>query len=233
MFGYDYNNLNIEDLRKLAGIPEELLHVEEAKDEKAGDAPPNIPGPSGGEDELLDEVDEDEEDIAVEEAKTQSEIEAQTFEEEVSEDAAFMGKSGESEGKSDGELEEAIEGELNNGYKKHHVVKKDGYFPTGQDQSVSDEAGPSSAKHGDNPMQKRTKIQVKEARAIHKDLVYGYRSFLKEMDNPLRILQDEHRDLAAKLTDAKTRNDQLAIASIRTRLAANEDKLQQLETPKF
>lgn len=218
MFGYNYNNLNLEDLRKLAGLPEELLPVEEAKDNKADDTP-NIPGPSGGEDELLDEVDEDEEDIAVQEDAAESEIEAQVSEEEISEET--------------GDLDEAVEGSLDNGYKNHHEVKKDDYFPTGQDQSVSDEAGPASAKQGDNPMQKRTKTQVAEAKEIHRDLVYGYRSFLKEMDNPLRILQNEHRELASKLADAKKRNDQMAIASLRSRLAANEDKLEQLEKPKF
>jgi len=72
----------------------------------------------------------------------------------------------------DGPFEEAID--LNNGY---GGTKADGqdYFPDGADGPVVKNAGPSGARYGDNPEQK--KMQVAE---VHKELVYGYRDYLKE-----------------------------------------------------
>jgi hypothetical protein len=72
----------------------------------------------------------------------------------------------------DGPFEEAID--LNNGY---GGTKGDGqdYFPDGADGPVVKNAGPSGARYGDNPEQK--KMQVAE---VHKELVYGYRDYLKE-----------------------------------------------------
>lgn len=65
--------------------------------------------------------------------------------------------------------------DLNNGYDEIHHANGDDYFPTGADSPVTKSVGPSGARQGDNPEQK--KMQVAE---VHKELVYGYRSFLKE-----------------------------------------------------
>jgi hypothetical protein len=221
--------LDLNELRKLAGLPAEEsdAQVEEGIKDKVGDTP-NLPGPSGGDDALLDEEgeDEDEDETAVEEDATQPETEAQAGEEEVSEGTAPLGEHGE-------EVAEAVEGELNNGYKKHHTVKDDDHFPTGQDQSVSDEAGPSSAHQGDNPMQKKTKVRVEEAKGIHHGLVYAYRDFIKEDETSSKqatmdALNTEHIALKKNLRDAKARGDEHAIASLQSRLANNERKLEHL-----
>jgi hypothetical protein len=70
------------------------------------------------------------------------------------------------------EFEEALD--LNNGY---GGTKADGedFFPDGADSPVVDNVGPSGSRQGDNPEQK--KMQVAE---VHKELVYGYRNYLKE-----------------------------------------------------
>jgi len=65
--------------------------------------------------------------------------------------------------------------DLNNGYDDVNVAQGSDYFPTGADGPVTKSAGPSGARQGDNPEQK--KMEVTE---VHKELVYGYRSFLKE-----------------------------------------------------
>lgn len=81
-------------------------------------------------------------------------------------------------------------GNVNEGYIDHdeceytnmlddeHYVDGEEYFPDGAHHAVTDEVGPSSAKHGDNSMQKR--MAVSEAKDIKRDLVYKYRKFLKE-----------------------------------------------------
>ena len=71
------------------------------------------------------------------------------------------------------ELEEAYD--LNNGYEDVKYSKGSDYFPTGADSPVTSHTGPSGARQGDNPEQKR--MEVAEA---HKELVYNYRKFLKE-----------------------------------------------------
>ena len=70
-------------------------------------------------------------------------------------------------------MEEAFD--INNGYDDKKVLDGQDYFPTGADGSVVKKTGPSGAKQGDNPEQK--KMEVAET---HKELVYSYRSFLKE-----------------------------------------------------
>jgi len=72
------------------------------------------------------------------------------------------------------ESEEKVEEDLNNGYKGTKADGQD-YFPDGADGPVVDGAGPSGARHGDNPEQK--KLQIAE---VHKELVYGYRNYLNE-----------------------------------------------------
>lgn len=64
---------------------------------------------------------------------------------------------------------------LQNGYDTAKIASGDDYFPNGADGPVTSVAGPSGARQGDNPEQK--KMQVAE---VHKELVYGYRKFLKE-----------------------------------------------------
>lgn len=68
-----------------------------------------------------------------------------------------------------------IEEDLNNGYHDVNVANGSDYFPNGADSPVVDKVGPSGARQGDNPEQK--KMQVAE---VHKELVYGYRKFLEE-----------------------------------------------------
>lgn len=67
-----------------------------------------------------------------------------------------------------------LEEGLDNGYKTREVCGSD-FFPDGADSPVVDKVGPSGAKQGDNPEQKR--MMVAE---LHKDLVYKYRKFLNE-----------------------------------------------------
>lgn len=69
----------------------------------------------------------------------------------------------------------AMEEDINNGYKKRRIVDGQDFFPNGADGPVVDKTGPSAAKQGDNPEQK--KMQVAET---HKELVYSYRKYLKE-----------------------------------------------------
>lgn len=65
--------------------------------------------------------------------------------------------------------------DLNNGYDEVYHADGDDYFPDGADSPVVKTTGPSGARQGDNPEQK--KMQVAE---VHKELVYGYRNFLSE-----------------------------------------------------
>jgi hypothetical protein len=76
-----------------------------------------------------------------------------------------------------GGLEEAFD--LQNGYNDINDASGNDYFPNGADSPVVNKVGPSGARQGDNPEQK--KMQVAET---HKELVYAYRSFLKESATP-------------------------------------------------
>lgn len=64
---------------------------------------------------------------------------------------------------------------INNGYDDVEVADGQDFFPNGADGPVVKKVGPSGAKQGDNPEQK--KMQVDEE---HRELVYAYRKFLKE-----------------------------------------------------
>jgi hypothetical protein len=75
----------------------------------------------------------------------------------------------------DGEEPGEIDEDLQNGYNDKHVASGNDYFPNGADGPVVKKVGPSGARQGDNPEQK--KMQVDE---VHKELVYGYRAFLGE-----------------------------------------------------
>ena len=68
-----------------------------------------------------------------------------------------------------------VEEDLNNGYSDLKFMSAGDFFPNGADSPVTSKAGPSGARHGDNPAQK--KMEVAEA---HKELVYNYRKFIKE-----------------------------------------------------
>jgi hypothetical protein len=74
---------------------------------------------------------------------------------------------------SDMEFEEAFD--MQNGYNDVDNANGNDFFPNGADGPVVRAVGPSGARQGDNPEQK--KMQVAE---VHKELVYGYRNFLKE-----------------------------------------------------
>ena len=71
------------------------------------------------------------------------------------------------------EVDEAFD--LNNGYDDIKFMNPGDFFPDGADSPVTSHTGPSGARMGDNPEQK--KMEVAEA---HKELVYNYRKFLKE-----------------------------------------------------
>ena len=75
--------------------------------------------------------------------------------------------------KFDRAMEEAFD--LQNGYDDINYASGKDYFPDGADSPVVDATGPSGARTGDNPEQK--KMQVAET---HKELVYAYRNYLKE-----------------------------------------------------
>lgn len=70
-----------------------------------------------------------------------------------------------------------IEEDLDNGYNDVHDASSNDYFPSGADSPVVRTVGPSGARHGDNPEQKR--MQIAE---IHEELLSGYKTFLEEMD---------------------------------------------------
>jgi len=69
----------------------------------------------------------------------------------------------------------SMEEDINNGYDDVNFASGNDFFPNGADSPVVRTVGPSGARQGDNPEQK--KMQVAE---VHKELVYGYRNFLKE-----------------------------------------------------
>lgn len=71
-----------------------------------------------------------------------------------------------------------MEEDLNNGYRDVEIANGQDFFPNGADSPVVNATGPSGARQGDNPEQK--KMQVAET---HKELVYAYRNFLKESAN--------------------------------------------------
>ena len=68
--------------------------------------------------------------------------------------------------------------DIQNGYNDVNVANGNDFFPNGADSPVVKSVGPSGARQGDNPEQK--KMQVQE---VHKELVYGYRNFLKESES--------------------------------------------------
>lgn len=71
--------------------------------------------------------------------------------------------------------EETMKEDFNNGYDTERRTDGNDYFPNGADSPVVKKVGPSGARQGDNPEQK--KMQVAET---HSELVYAYRKYLKE-----------------------------------------------------
>lgn len=69
--------------------------------------------------------------------------------------------------------------DMQNGYDDIDNAEGDDFFPNGADSPVISVVGPSGARQGDNPEQK--KMHVAE---VHKELVYGYRKYLKETAPP-------------------------------------------------
>jgi len=82
-----------------------------------------------------------------------------------------------------GQVEEDFN--LQNGYDDINDASGNDYFPNGADSPVVKSVGPSGARQGDNPEQK--KMQVDE---VHKELVYGYRNFLKESESQKKKLTE-------------------------------------------
>lgn len=74
--------------------------------------------------------------------------------------------------------------DIQNGYKDRKTADLIDYFPDGADSPVVDKTGPSGARQGDNPEQK--KMQIKE---VHKDLVHSYRKHLQE-SNKKKLNED-------------------------------------------
>lgn len=83
---------------------------------------------------------------------------------------------------------------LENGYNDIIDSYGEDFFPNGADGSVVTATGPSGSRQGDNPEQKY--IQVAE---VHKELVYGYRSFLREGQKE----HEENRDAAQRELDRR------------------------------
>jgi hypothetical protein len=71
--------------------------------------------------------------------------------------------------------ERSFEEDIQNGYNDIKELDVNDYFPNGADGPVVKAVGPSGARHGDNPEQK--KMQVAET---HTELVYAYRKYLNE-----------------------------------------------------
>ena len=91
-------------------------------------------------------------------------------------------------------FEEAFD--LNNGYHDINDASGNDYFPSGADSPAVKDTGPSGARQGDNPEQK--KMQVDE---VHKELVYGYRNFLKESEVLNELSKKTLRSYAKKSSE--------------------------------
>lgn len=91
----------------------------------------------------------------------------------------------------DGQMQEAYD--MNNGYYDEKSLDGEDYFPTGADSPVVGKVGPSGARQGDNPEQK--KMEVTET---HKELVYAYRNYLKESAQLNELSKDTLKSYATK-----------------------------------
>ena len=92
--------------------------------------------------------------------------------------------------------------DLNNGYDDINDANGDDYFPNGADSSVVKATGASGARQGDNPEQK--KVQIAE---LHKELVYGYREFLKESATESKKKLTENQQLVSGIKLVKFHGD--------------------------
>jgi len=94
--------------------------------------------------------------------------------------------------------DEDLEEDLNNGYDNVKSMTPDDYFPNGADSPATKNVGPSGAHQGDNPEQK--KMAVAE---MHKELVYSYRSFLKESSKltPKKKINENNQKLDLSIKD--------------------------------
>jgi len=112
-------------------------------------------------------------------------------------------------------LNEHVVGNLSNGYDMQHSATKNysDFFPTGNDYTADDEAGPASAKQGDNAMQKAIKIdkdELNESKEIHRSLVHAYRNFKKDIVKENRTT--EVLALVSKFYDDEITHDELTAA---------------------
>ena len=87
-----------------------------------------------------------------------------------------------------------FEEDIENGYNDQYNVDGEDFFPSGADGAVVHASGASGAHQGDNPEQKF--MQVAE---VHKELVYGYRSYLREGEKE----HEENRDAAQRELDRR------------------------------
>jgi hypothetical protein len=95
---------------------------------------------------------------------------------DMSDDADALASAGHGSDEDYGDFGgEEFEEDIQNGYDDIESMDGDDFFPNGADGPVVTAVGPSGARQGDNPEQK--KMQVAET---HKELVYAYRNFLKE-----------------------------------------------------
>jgi len=92
---------------------------------------------------------------------------------DFSDDAEALASAGHGSDEDYGEF--PMDEDIKNGYDDVNFANGSDFFPNGADSPVVRAVGPSGARQGDNPEQK--KMQVAE---VHKELVYGYRNFLKE-----------------------------------------------------
>lgn len=100
---------------------------------------------------------------------------------DFSDDAEALASAGHGSDEDYGGGDFPMEEDINNGYDDVNFASGNDFFPNGAVSPVVTDVGPSGARHGDNPAQK--KMQVAE---VHKELVYGYRNFLMETSQVLQ-----------------------------------------------
>jgi hypothetical protein len=92
--------------------------------------------------------------------------------------------------------ERSFEEDIQNGYNDVKELDGNDYFPNGADGPVVKAVGPSGARHGDNPEQK--KMQVAET---HTELVYAYRKYLNESAVSKKKINESRQISEVKIVD--------------------------------
>ena len=109
-------------------------------------------------------------------------------------------------------FEESID--LNNGYNDIETIDGNDLFPNGADGPIKRTVGPAGARHGDNPEQK--KLEIAET---HRELVYSYRSFLKE--ELIKIDELSNATLNSYANNATADSDKLTLKGYKKAKAGN------------